>query len=66
MKRPAYYIGRCPGCVKIVAACVVNQGHLDRAADAVHEFICDGLTVEPLFEGPVEMVGCACESEAQS
>jgi len=64
MKRPAFYIGRCPGCLKIVAACVVNLGRLSSAAEDVAEFISGGLTVEPLFEGPVNLQQCTCESEA--
>lgn len=65
MKRPAYYIGRCPGCAKCVAGCVVSQERLGDAADSVREFIAEGLTVEPLFEGPITLDQCACESEAQ-
>jgi len=43
---------------------VVSQERLGDAADSVREFIADGLIVEPLFEGPITLEQCGCESEA--
>ena len=43
---------------------MVSQERLGDAADSVREFIADGLIVEPLFEGPITLEQCGCESEA--